>query len=298
MRPFDNTMLASTRFIEVLEIDPAAASELLELNQANRRLTGSRVQIYARAMIERRWELSSDALVIDKGALRNGQHRLHAVVSSRTTQPFAVMINHDVPFDVVDNGRNRSAAVVLELAFGTEAPYPSVLAAVVKMILRLDGGGMNNLLSDNRLVETFALQHQDIVKSVERLELQRREPTCDMPSSVSLSLAAVEFVAGIYEVASPADLQRFGDEVLFGGVDDPDDPIVVVRRQIHRNLTMPPRRRYTARDIVPILARCLQSKLRGEHPKMFRGDRAETWIQLFGQSRPVRQALSREEPSS
>jgi hypothetical protein len=65
-------------------ITPELASSLLETNSNNRNLSKGTVEAYANDMLAGNWDESvGDAISIDTdGVLRNGQHRLSAIVLS------------------------------------------------------------------------------------------------------------------------------------------------------------------------------------------------------------------------
>ena len=77
-----------------------------------------------------RWRLSCDAIVLVKGLLGNGQHRLNAVVASKKACQFLVMrTDDDELFKVIDCGASRTVADVLGGSYIRES------AAAVKYVL-------------------------------------------------------------------------------------------------------------------------------------------------------------------
>ncbi len=100
IEPSTNGMAAlvpsqKTPQLDLIDVDPAFATDLLATNvyQHQRALREQTVLTYAAAMKAGTWSLST----IEMGALPssvhllNGQHRLHAVIRSETTQPFAIL---------------------------------------------------------------------------------------------------------------------------------------------------------------------------------------------------------------
>lgn len=73
------------------------------------------VRRYAAMMEAGEWRVTSDAVAIDvKGNVINGQHRLAAVVLAGKAVPFVILYGTDPDaFDVMDNGKRRSAADTL-----------------------------------------------------------------------------------------------------------------------------------------------------------------------------------------
>lgn len=99
------------------KITPFMARDILENdNNTNRAIKPATVDQYARAMIQGDWKISESIIAFDdKGNLVNGQHRLAAIVKSKTTQHFFVA--RGIPHDMVatfDQGRNRTASDTLK----------------------------------------------------------------------------------------------------------------------------------------------------------------------------------------
>lgn len=74
---------------ELRYIDAASAREMLENRANNRRISPSRVSIYAQHMSTGTWTLTHQGICLDaNGRVNDGQHRLSAVVESGVSQWF------------------------------------------------------------------------------------------------------------------------------------------------------------------------------------------------------------------
>ena len=73
--PFDPAMLSAPRYLGVVQLDADGARTLIGLNTKNRKIRNSRVDQYAEAITDGRWQLSPDAIAVENGQLVNGQHR-------------------------------------------------------------------------------------------------------------------------------------------------------------------------------------------------------------------------------
>lgn len=94
---------------EYVLITPEMAANLLESNGNNRNLSEGTVKAYANDMLNGNWDYKTgSAISIDEnGILRDGQHRLAAIVMSGVTIPTWVIRN--VSSDgIYDNNRKRS----------------------------------------------------------------------------------------------------------------------------------------------------------------------------------------------
>lgn len=96
--------------VEIVKITPKQAEELLSSQvKEQRHLRNNHVKNLAQDMKDGNFRLSADALVVIKGALANGQHRLWAVIESGTTQQFLMMdTDDDELYKVLDCGLKRS----------------------------------------------------------------------------------------------------------------------------------------------------------------------------------------------
>lgn len=103
-------------------IDARRAHALLDAagkaGQKQRHLSEKRVEKFAHAMNAGQWQLTHQAIAVDKdGVLIDGQHRLAAVVRSDTEQEFLVAYeSQPETFDVIDTGSARTASDTLAIA--------------------------------------------------------------------------------------------------------------------------------------------------------------------------------------
>jgi hypothetical protein len=97
--------------VEIEFISAADAANLLSRNYAyNRDLIKANVRDLKKMMLDGKFVLSNDAIVIDEfGVLKNAQHRMEAIVQSGQGQWFVVMrnVSHDIG-SIIDTGRSRT----------------------------------------------------------------------------------------------------------------------------------------------------------------------------------------------
>jgi len=100
---------------EVVTITPEVAAEWLERwNILNRPVSRSNVDDLARAIRERRWLLTGEPITFSERRLIQGQHRLLAIVAAGIpVQSLVIWGVVDDAFDILDQGKRRSAADVL-----------------------------------------------------------------------------------------------------------------------------------------------------------------------------------------
>lgn len=96
--------------MKIETITPDKAVHYLKRNVDNyRKISKRKVQLYAEEMKAGKWQLNGEAIVFDQtGRLKNGQHRLAAIVAAGV--PIKMTVVTGVADDVVifDNGMNRT----------------------------------------------------------------------------------------------------------------------------------------------------------------------------------------------
>lgn len=133
-------MAMTRRVIEEMDITPDLAHHWLgRSTKKNRRLSALRVEGYATVMSRGEWEpdTGDPYRLDDDGNVRDGQHRLHAIVKSGVTLRGQVVIRgiSDAAFDVLDRGAKRSMGDVLGIHGFASG---KALGAAVKLLLFYD----------------------------------------------------------------------------------------------------------------------------------------------------------------
>lgn len=133
--------------IEVMDVTPAQAAAWLANGGKNRHLGVHRVQRYAIAMRRGEWRLTGEAIKLDAhNQVRDGQHRLQAIVESGVTIKTLVVRGVDEEaFDVMDTGRARVVADVLGIHGLTNV---NAMAAAVRALILIERFGTVNATTD------------------------------------------------------------------------------------------------------------------------------------------------------
>jgi hypothetical protein len=146
--------------VQFVDVTPALALDYLEHNLHNRALSYDDVAKYSTAMREGRFAINGDTIRFAKsGRLIDGQHRLHAVVDSDTTQTMLVVrgIDEDAMI-TVDVGRPRNVADLLRLERDNPA-YVRELATLARRSMVMLGQA--TATRDKTLVYEYAVEHVD-----------------------------------------------------------------------------------------------------------------------------------------
>jgi len=117
--------------IEIKTVTPKEAEEMLSnLWPQQRQRREQYIDRLAKEMISGKWKMSGDAIILVKGMVGNGQHRLSAVVRSGVPCQFIVMESNDEDlFSVIDAVMRRTEADVTGVKNGVN------IAAASRLIL-------------------------------------------------------------------------------------------------------------------------------------------------------------------
>jgi len=168
---------------EIVSITPAVAEDWLASMGPNRRLNESNVSRLELDMAKNNWFDNGDPIRFDrKGRLRDGQHRLHALVRSGKTYSFHVIRNLDEKaLQIVDTGKSRSFGDILAMREGAHAVSPSLarkIAATAKMVWHYDNGSIlssGQAVSHSELEQTLRT-HRDLPSAVETVAAGTVQP--------------------------------------------------------------------------------------------------------------------------
>lgn len=148
-------------------INPSIAEQMLAQSKGNRSESNKRVLAYAEMMKAGKWNYSNDAIVIDEnGVLRNGHHRLRAIIKANVAIELWVCFN--APEDAwifFDTNKTRGVSDMIEVEKGNKIKNSKTFAAVAKILCGYDKD-KNNLVTaiDTTPRETvfkYAISHFD-----------------------------------------------------------------------------------------------------------------------------------------
>lgn len=159
--------------VTVETINPKTAREWLENKlEEQRPIRETHVARLAAEIKNGKFRLTSDAIVLIKGRLGNGQHRLSAVVNSEKSAQFIVMrTSDDELYKVIDSGQTRTVADVLFM------PYAKAIGAVTRTILGYDrhalsssGDGANvangSIITRSNILDYIANHQEELQEQI------------------------------------------------------------------------------------------------------------------------------------
>jgi hypothetical protein len=161
---------------EVVVVTPALAQTWLDTMGPNRHLNEANVSRLEMDMAKGNWFDNGDPVRFDrKGRLRDGQHRLQALVRAAATFSFHVIRNLDErALQIVDTGKQRSFGDTLAMREGVNAVTPGLarkIAATAKMVWHYERG---SILSSGQAVshpelELVLRKHKGLPRAVEEV---------------------------------------------------------------------------------------------------------------------------------
>ena len=237
-----------------IDVDPKGAATLLQRNK-NRTLRPSVVERYTGEMQRGAWiPNGTDPIVIDtNGDLRNGQHRLWAVIKSGTTQRFLLVRGADPgSFAAMDIGAGRQPGDVLGIAVedtgdktlgaGMRSSEQKDAAAAVRLLERMEErphfpftGVWNtrNRLTAGEIAGAFTGKWGREVVAVQPWMKQIRASGVLGGGGVWLALLV------LMRRLSPEDTAVFVEQVATGTNLSPGSPTLALRNRLLRGSTVP-----------------------------------------------------------
>ncbi|MEU2404477.1 hypothetical protein ABZ609_09175 [Streptomyces rubiginosohelvolus] len=205
------------------------AAKWLERNlEGNRRTSAVRVRRYANAMTEGRWKLTHQSIAFDeKGRLIDGQHRLLAVIHSKTVVPMRVHVGADPStFSVIDTGYGRVASQFMRVA------NANIIKGAARIILfaeqcKENGGEVAHMhrgTFDNDVIFETVDQWPELQEYA--AAASRIYRAC---GSSSTNMLAV--LAQASRGSNPKAIESFSEKMILGEDMSKGDPVLLLRNR-------------------------------------------------------------------
>jgi hypothetical protein len=211
--------------VDITEITPDIANQMLEHNDANRGIAALVVEKYARDMTRGAWVLNGQTIKFGKsGRLLDGQHRLQASVLSRRAFPAIIVRGlDDAVFDTFDLGSRRAIGDVLR---DRGEINTSSLGAALRQLWLLQHGLIQSRGATPTIAELLGVleQNPDLRESA-RLQHKIREIT------------APTLILTLHYLFTHVDKDKaswFIDRLSDGAELAPRHPILTLRDQLTR----------------------------------------------------------------
>jgi hypothetical protein len=195
----------------------------------NRTVSLRHVNTLARDMSSGKWKFTGEPIQVDTdGYVRNGQHRLLAVVASGVTLEFVVIRNVSPESQLVmDIGRTRTAR---DQATMSNVRNASTVTAAAKLLLNWRDGRIMSSIYQPSIAEVLDIiaEFHDDFQDAANITMRVRSHLRRAPGSV---IAAVHIEAGLID---PNARDEFFESLITGVNLNEDDPIYALRGTIMR----------------------------------------------------------------
>lgn len=214
---------------------PEVAAMWVATSKARQRTRREQVSdAYARDMAENRWKFNGETIVKDRlGNLLQGQHRLEAV--EKSGQPVLLLLVEGVEPDVMDTfdtGLPRYYYDMLKVAgYGNVMATASITRAMWqwdrgRYMMVVAGGAERPSRTE---LDAYLKKHEDEIQAAASYG-DRLRGTVPLPVSV---LGTATIILNRIDVSIAGE---FFNSLAYGAELEEDNPILVLRNQLYRNL--------------------------------------------------------------
>ena len=215
--------------INVMDITPKRAAELLNKNVNNRSLRMKRVALYKSEMLNNNWKSNGIPIIIgNDGELKDGQHRLKACIDANKTMKDVVVINlPKAQANCYDIGAQRSAKDIAKFEGLDETPFFRNLNMFAAVNIAIAGNAWTRSYSKINLI-------QEMQKHYDACEFVYNKIFCSASSRNKAKTRKSSIGAAIFNAyISGYDrekLERFCEVLTYGIVkEDVEQPIIMLR---------------------------------------------------------------------
>lgn len=263
--------------ISQVELGPLEAQEILNnVFDGQRHVTEGHVNRIAAEMVAGNWRLSPDMLVLIKGKLANGQHRLLGLVRAKKKLPFLLLKSNDEElYKILDCGRSRSVGDVIG------GQYANHVASVARLVVLYDldaiystgggGGRMEKLCTRSMQIEFAEENRGKILPHVSYCHTLYSKFHIVQPNVA----ATVSFIA-TRDTGEEQRVRQFITNVYDG--ESVDDAAKLFRERMIRDRTgtSRPHRHY----VMALMIKSLRSYLNGTKPAVLKLSEGEPFPRL------------------
>lgn len=212
----------------VVDINPSLASEMLDKNVKNRKVSNRNFGTLVRAMTNGEWELNGEAIKVDSnGFVLDGQHRLHAILESGVTiRTFLIEGLPSSTQDTMDTGKSRGLADVLAIRGETNA---TVIAAVTRRIFLYRRYGLRSAT-----MASFPTTVKETLRFLDSNEWIKdlATPSSRIGRTAKLPGALTGLLMVAFGEIDQTDADDFFEKLMTGAGLDAGSPILALRKQL------------------------------------------------------------------
>jgi len=220
----------------VVLITPEVSERLLERNIANRKVSGGNINVLASEMEKGKWMFNGEAVVFDyDGKLRNGQHRLNAIIKSGEAQQMLI-ITGVLPesFATMDIGSKRTGGDILSIK---DVENPSSVSALCKFIYSFKNGVFTkDPNADRSLSNTEIYDYYKTLTNVsDSIEFGTRLNKDNNVIFKPLNKGQLSCFHYLFSEKNNKQATEFLEGIFYGNNLDVDSPILAMRNRLLRS---------------------------------------------------------------
>ena len=161
---------------KLTRVTPELAADWLKKNDHNRPLSRAAVEVHKRNLVAGNFRTTHQGIGLDsRGRLRDGQHRLQAIVETGLAASMLVTEGlTDSDLQAIDDGRKRTAHDILSMAY--KEPVSAFTTALAREMFiggwHLADGVRRTLPSRQKLVDFYGDHIEAIDYAANKLKLQ------------------------------------------------------------------------------------------------------------------------------
>lgn len=247
--------------VELTNVTPDFANELLARNGHNRPLQKNRVRALAAAMRSGRWAVNGETVIVSEdGVLLDGQHRLKAV--TEYGQAVDLLIAYGAPpsaFETIDTGKARSAGDILGMQ---GVKYPQKTASTAKLVWQM----IHRVPLLTTAPPVYLAEVAERFPAIEKWAAKTAGMGVDTILPESTLLAAMVYLEDIAK--RPALADDFFSSLIEGAGLEQGSPILALRNRIIRLRSSGAR--VEAKMAIPITMKAISAFEEGRKAERFR----------------------------
>jgi len=215
--------------VDVMQITPEVATEMLSRNPYNRPIRSKTVDMYADDMRRGAWEETSQAITFDKdGNLLDGQHRLNAVIRSGVA--INALVVSDMPRSgMYDAGLTRSTVDRLIMGGGniTKSIISSMTCAACNFLIGIKNSPASKRRRSTAEIRDFMVNNEDVLLKA-----------CDIIGSkrtlgISVAPVIAALISALHSNVDVEVVRRFYQVLVTGiSMSSEEHPIIALRNKL------------------------------------------------------------------
>lgn len=180
-------------YAKIEMITPDMASQFLKKNDNNRKLNMGVVKKYAEDIKNGNWRLNGETIVISRhGTLKNGQHRLNAIVLANTPAQMLVVYDVEDSINYYDRGWSRSTSNILQMNGYPRSVCDPAIAGALRLLIMESGFKSPSDAQIIKTVDYFQTTHSLSI-AYDSISYGANHPICKKAGCAAAAIVASHY---------------------------------------------------------------------------------------------------------